>query len=308
MITELITTNIWKRLTEEVKTAKYRSVVAVAYFGKDGARMLPLKKGSILLVDASEKAVKSGQTCPAELLKLYYKGVQIFSKKWLHAKMFVVGNNLFIGSTNVSNMSTRLTEAIIKISDKKSVDKSKIFINSFCKIELGEDQLKRLQKLYREPRFEGPPKGNSKPKSAADCFLFVYHLESVNYDLDEKKQSEIGIEEAQTNRLNKSRHRVDEFIWIGNCMAKKGDTVIQIFYVNNETYVYPPGTVIHQRRWTHSGKKKTLNYIEVPIFRRKNLKIIDSNLSVRERQLLQRNGRKNTVLSKQLLSIWNTYC
>jgi len=49
--------------------------MAVAYFGKGASRLLPLTAGSRLVVDASECAVASGQTCPADLIKLVARGV-----------------------------------------------------------------------------------------------------------------------------------------------------------------------------------------------------------------------------------------
>ena len=91
MAIKLITKKIWSTITKAVKLSKTKSIVAVAYFGQNGSSMLPIKKGSTLLVDASEKAVKSGQTCPDELLKLYQKGVHIYSLENLHAKLFVIG-------------------------------------------------------------------------------------------------------------------------------------------------------------------------------------------------------------------------
>jgi len=72
MSVKLITEGIWDEITLAVKKSKIKSFVAVAYFGQNGAEMLPLNEGSVLLVDASEKAVKSGQTSPNELLKLYF--------------------------------------------------------------------------------------------------------------------------------------------------------------------------------------------------------------------------------------------
>ena len=42
-------------------------MVAVAYFGKGASRLLPLKRGSTLIVDMSRRAVGSGQTMPLTL-------------------------------------------------------------------------------------------------------------------------------------------------------------------------------------------------------------------------------------------------
>lgn len=169
--------------------------------------MLPLRKGSILLVDASEKAVKAGQTCPKDLLKLYDKGVKIYSKDWLHTKMFIFGNSLFVGSTNASHNSTQMTEAVIKTSDKKSLEEAKNFIKSFCKIELGREQLIRLQKRYKEPRFfnivREKNKSSKKRKFVNGSSFYVYHLIMEDWTEDEYKQFEIGEKEAKKKRIKK---------------------------------------------------------------------------------------------------------
>jgi hypothetical protein len=65
MTIALLTKNIWRTLTAATQT-RTKPAVAVAYFGQGAAGLLPLPSGSRLVVDASEGAVKSGQTCPAE--------------------------------------------------------------------------------------------------------------------------------------------------------------------------------------------------------------------------------------------------
>lgn len=107
MDAELVTRNLWPTITKAAEQSKFRSYGAVAYFGKGGAKMLPLRTGSILIVDASETAVKSGQDCPAELVILYHQGVRIFSHPKLHAKIYVIGKRLFIGSANVLRILTK---------------------------------------------------------------------------------------------------------------------------------------------------------------------------------------------------------
>lgn len=307
MATELITENIWNRLTDAVKNSKGKSTIAVAYFSKGAASMLPLTKGSILLVDSSLKAVSSGQTCPAELLKLYYKGVKIYSKDWLHAKMFVIGNSLYIGSTNASNNSSKLTEAIIKSSDKKLVEDAKQFINSFCKVELGEEQLNLLQKKYKEPRFIGP--GGKSKKAEKQYFqnsstFFIYHLVLKDYTPDEEVQSEIGNKEVVSKRIVRSRHCVEEFNWKGNFPPKKNDIVIQVVNEGNKTYVSPPGIVIHLRRWIHKGTKKAVCFLEVPIKKRKSIEFINDHLSKYQKVLFKRNGRRNKEFGDLMNNFW----
>jgi phosphatidylserine/phosphatidylglycerophosphate/cardiolipin synthase-like enzyme len=58
-------------------------------------------------VDASEAAVQAGQTCPASLSSMLKRGVQVFSREGLHAKVFVFGTTAYIGSANVSGNSEK---------------------------------------------------------------------------------------------------------------------------------------------------------------------------------------------------------
>jgi PLD-like domain len=64
---QFVTGGIWKSLTASAKAARKPSLVAVAYFGQGASKLLPLRTGSRLVVDASEGAVKSCQTHPADL-------------------------------------------------------------------------------------------------------------------------------------------------------------------------------------------------------------------------------------------------
>ncbi len=308
MAVELITSNIWRLITKTVKSHPSKSMVAVAYFGQQAASMLPLKKGSTLLVDASEKAVKSGQTCPAELLKLYYKGVKAYSLENLHAKIYVVGNTLLIGSANVSgNSSKLLQEAIIKTNDKQAVNDAKAFIESHCHIELGEEQLIRLQKLYRPPRYTGAKTATlkrTKPKKSSLPSFLVYNLDVDNWSKEEHQEADKGRKEAKKHRIHKSRHVLDEFVWYGSMVAKKGDIVMQLVNEKNGVYVSPPGTLIHVRKWNNGKQITNFCYVETPNKRRKNIKFLKNHFKPKTFKLINRNGRKNKDLATELISLW----
>src|SRR4051812_39263610 len=105
MKAEFVSRGIWSALTQTARSSPKRCAVAVAYFGKGASRFLPITNGSRIVVDASERAVACGQTCPAELMKLMKQGVTVFSVPNLHAKVFVLGRVAFVGSANVSNYS-----------------------------------------------------------------------------------------------------------------------------------------------------------------------------------------------------------
>ncbi len=308
MAVELVTSNIWRLITKTVKSHPSKSMVAVAYFGQQAANMLPLKKSSTLLVDASEKAVKSGQTCPAELLKLYYKGVKVYSLENLHAKIYVVGNTLLIGSANVSGNSSKvLQEAIIKTNDKQAINDAKAFIESHCHIELGEEQLIRLQRLYRPPRFTGVRNTKlktAKRKTSSLPSFLVYRLTLGEWTEEETHEANQGRKEAKKYRVHKSRHTVKEFKFTGKIVAQKGDTVMQIIDEGNQVYVSPPGTLIHIRKWNNGKQLSNFCYVEVPNKRRKSLTFIKKHFKPKALKLINRNGRKNKDLATELINLW----
>jgi len=310
MSTQLITEKVWQTITGAAKKTRYKSFVAVAYFGQGGARMLPLSKGSLLLVDASEKAVKSGQTCPAELLKLYNKGVHIFSLENLYSKLFILGNNLFIGSANVSSRSESiLEEALMKTTDKKSVEDAKKYIRSFCKIELGDEHLKKLQKIYNPPKIRNYKilKINKKRVTNNLPSLFTYSLETGTCN-DDKELMQLETERkiATKKRINKSRHIVDEFKLENiNIAPKQNDIILQIFYDKKFTYVSPPGRLIHIRKWSNGNKITFFCFVEVPDKRRKGFKAFTKKLKPSERKEINRNGKRSKAFTEKIYNLWS---
>jgi hypothetical protein len=152
--TRFITQGLWPAITTAVMKASGRCDAAVAYFGRGGARRLPLSRGGTLVVDMSLAAVKSGQTRPADVLPLLRKGVAVYSVDNLHAKVVVAGRRAFVGSANVSNRSARhLVEAAIETADPAAVRASRAFVRSLAGEPVTPNFARDRQKLYRPPRF-----------------------------------------------------------------------------------------------------------------------------------------------------------
>ncbi len=156
MKTSLLTSGIWASLTSAAKNARKPAYVAVAYFGKGASRLLPLPAGSRLVVDASDGAVKSGQTCPTDLKVMQDRGVVIYSAQNLHAKIYVFENVALIGSANAShNAAETLIEAMVQISDGSVIRSARQFVRGLCLDELTPKTIDRLHIMYRPPRFLG---------------------------------------------------------------------------------------------------------------------------------------------------------
>ena len=133
MAIQFLHSGIWERITALTKKQSGKCQVAVAYFGKHASELLPLEKGSTLVVDMSRKAVGSGQTNPSEIIKLLKNGVEIHSVENLHAKVFVLGKSAIVGSTNVSQLSAgSLIEAAIETTDAAIVASCKRFVLDYA--------------------------------------------------------------------------------------------------------------------------------------------------------------------------------
>jgi len=121
--------------------------------------LLALRKGDTVVVDASEAAVKSGQTNPAILQDWLKSGVAIYSQPQLHAKVFVFGSVLFVGSTNVSRNSEEiLHEAVLRTNDRSAVTDARHHVKDLAESasRLRKAELSRLVGLYSPARRTGP--------------------------------------------------------------------------------------------------------------------------------------------------------
>lgn len=101
---ELICDTVWPALIDSWKgSPRY---IAVAYFSND--RDLSFSKTDLLIVDATDGAIKSGQTDAVALGRAFAAGARIYSCANLHAKVYVLGAKVFIGSAN-SSQSSRIS-------------------------------------------------------------------------------------------------------------------------------------------------------------------------------------------------------
>lgn len=305
MATTLITQNVWKEITKAARKNGNKSCVAVAYF-RD-AKMLPLKSGSRLVIDASDNIIKSGQTDPRELIKLYKKGVQIYHCANLHAKVYVIGTKLFLGSANVShNSAGQLLEAVLATSERKSVQSAKEYIIGLCKVELGVEQLKQLSKIYQSPKFHGGAHPKKKIDSLNRVNIRIVKLAEMDYPEGHNSALKKGKSEAAKKRINKSRHYTEEFNWAGEAIFKRRDMVIQIVDNGKDEMVLPPSTVIHTKAYVASNDQK-YSFVFVETLDKKNisLKRVKKVLSPKDKKAMDRNGVKSPSLSAKLISLWN---
>src|SRR5262245_8047404 len=119
--TFLVNEGLWssaRRLLREGKGVR----AAIAYFGQRGATLLPFRKGAQLVIDLSIPSVRAGQSDPREVEKLLRRGVEVFSRTHLHAKVIASDAEALVGSANASGRAAHLLdEAAVLTSDPASV-------------------------------------------------------------------------------------------------------------------------------------------------------------------------------------------
>ncbi len=113
---------LWERITKRVNAAKCRVLAAIAYVGVDAPQLLPLEEGDILVCDAEPWRVRAGSTSADALETFFERGVRIYSHRGLHAKVVVLHQRAFVGSSNASkNSRDNLDEAILETTDTAAV-------------------------------------------------------------------------------------------------------------------------------------------------------------------------------------------
>jgi hypothetical protein len=305
-----VSRGVWPRITKATRQSRQRCAVAVAYFGQGGASLLPLRDGSSLVVDASEAAVKSGQTCPQELKKLLGKGVRIFTVPNLHAKVFVLGKKAFVGSANVSKRSAEwLVEAMVETTEPKAVAAARGFVRDLCVQELGPKAIDRLARIYRPPRIAGAPGArNQKGKLRGTHELprvFMTQLDVGEIPEGSESVYEAGMRVAAQRQKKRVKYQIDDFWRHGDRVFKSGDMVVQVLDEGGgRLMVHPPGTVLHTRKWRRGRKSATFVYLEVPTRRCVALPDLAKRLGTGAKKRLLREGKVSRDFAGELLDYW----
>lgn len=270
----LINDDIWDTIPKIIKASKHTDVV-VAYLGTDGSKLLPLKKGDRLVVDMSIATVKAGATNPHEVEKLIKRGVQVFTRRNLHAKIVVSDKEILTGSANISkNSRDTLEEAAILTDDRIAFQRAKKFIDLICTEPVLPEYLKECIKSYRPPRVSGKrvgTKGISRRAKHAKLRI-VSLIDYANFPENEIESYEKSKKKAEKLLKDKKQSILENFRWSGKPkMAdelEQGDWFIQcIKHSDKSISVYPPVQLILLDDYIinkTNGKRRYVFHLESP--------------------------------------------
>jgi len=226
----------WPVIKKRVDSTPRQVLVAIAYIGDKASDLLRLKKGDVLVCNASELAIKQGSTSASALATYIRRGVKIYSQPTLHGKVVVLSRRAFIGSANASSRSEKtLREAVIESTDPAVVRAARLFVvglaTSFARLD--KNEIRRLSKLKvtRLPPDTSEPLPPLGIPGQVDR-LWLMPMSRGSYS---KKTDEV-IEKEKTHVRQLSRNdgiaagiEGLEFTNYGLRGVKIGDWIVQVF-------------------------------------------------------------------------------
>ncbi len=201
---ELLSSGLWPRIRQLAKEAKRKSA-AVAYVTDDS--YIKFGDGDTLVADASDEAIKSGQTSARVLMEAFKRGAQIASITGLHSKVYVFDRCAIIGSANLSKESEQRTEAALVTDQPAIVSSARLLIEQLKSAgDVVDDSfISRISKLPVTKR-KGALTGR-KRKRTSDTVprSWLVGLKSVEEKEAEKAVVEEGLFEVTLDSAEKQK-------------------------------------------------------------------------------------------------------
>ncbi len=256
--------SLWSELHARALGAKPVRA-AVAFLGKSGADLLPLKNGDALVVNLGMQAVKQGLTSPQEIQRLLRRGVKVFTRSTLHAKFFICDGALLVGSANVSNNSKKkLDEAAALTTDTSAIRRATDFFNKLCTEPVRPEYLKACLKAYKPPVFVSNDMPQKKRRHRRIIEAKVWFISGLRYrEIPEREQTSLN----RIDRKVTKRRRQPEGTYIDHthyttrprhfAHVRVGDWVINcIADSDGQRFVHAPQQILGEDEYDRGGGKQ----------------------------------------------------
>ena len=245
----------------QARKARQRQV-AIAYATRD---LVGFRKGDVLVVDASPRAIATGETHAPLLRILRRKQVRLFHCADLHAKVLLLGDVAVISSGNMSNSSADgLVEAALLTDHASTVSGVASFIEQLViqSVELDREAIDRLCGIHVIRR--GGAKDQQRRKTRltrlGNRTWLVGVRELVRTPAPDEQTMIAKAAKILHPRLSDPDDEPDWIRWTGNSRfvreCREGDSLIQIW---RSSRAKRPSTVLRAvtvllkqqtKRWT----------------------------------------------------------
>ena len=243
----------WVAITKAVAMAKGQTLAAIGYVSEGAIDYLPLKKGDVLVCDASTGSIRNGSTNPQALLPFLNRGVKVFSKQGLHAKVVITRRRAFVGSANASsNSALRLFEATLDTTNSVEIAELRSFVHEMMHTPLTKSDVQKLVPLV--PKRQRHLIAAVDPMTLPDSVNSIVLVDLTNgkWTPQEDRAHKNGNTTARREaRRIVSAYKIEEFALsrTDTSRLKVGDWVIQI--IDDEPQV--PGWVVHTQTFGARG-------------------------------------------------------
>lgn len=271
----LLCDDLWQELKRRGKKAK-RRMAAVAFFSNGD--LIKFKRGDILIVDASDGRIKSGETSAKALRAAVQRGALVFSRPNLHAKVYVFDRTAVIGSANVSHSSSAvLVEAALLTDDTGTVSQVRALIETLMRTAepVKNAFLKHISGIrVKVRRFRGSGRNRKNRIGILGDRTWIIGVSELSDDAfpDEQERAEAG-DKIASKELSDPENDTSWLRWTGRDKVsrgmRKGDSVIEVWKsLDKKTVaVHPAAPVL----WKQSEPTCVRFYIEEEPNRKKTL-------------------------------------
>lgn len=180
-------TSVWPVIKEQIKkTGRSQQIfAAIAYVGLDATKIMPLRRGDVLVCNASDAAIKQGSTSAVALEKFMRRGVRIFNEPNLHGKVVVFPKKAFVGSANVSRRSKDvLFEAVVETAAPRVIASARKFVERHAHkvAQIDREDIQRMRKIkVKRPVPDGKPRTDLLPSMELPSRVPVLKLIPVGF-------------------------------------------------------------------------------------------------------------------------------
>lgn len=249
----VVSDSVWTELKK--LGHKKRKFAAIAYVTSD--RDLKFGRNDVLVCDASDAAIQSGQTSVAVLRAAVRRGAVVRSAPGLHAKVLVLGRVAVVGSANMSvSSASDLIEAALITDDVRAVAGVRVFVEELIATgdPVDDDFLGRAAKLpVRKHRRGGHRRKVIKIRGPRAWFVSVAPLNENRF---ERENEIVETERQAAARETEFDDSEAGYIrWAGNSKFRKearaGDLVIQTWTPTHKSRrgtVYAPAPILRCKR------------------------------------------------------------
>ncbi len=253
----IIKDKVWSRVNRLLRK-RDNKIAAIAYVSK--GTPLSFRDGDVLVCDASDHAIKSGETDAATLKRFLNDGAQLYSCPNLHAKILISGSSVVIGSANLSASSENyLLEASLFTTRSQIRSQANALVHNIIEVStpINDVFINHITSLPVTRQFRSPANSRKpKVKEVGNRYWIVNTRPLNKYPDEEEQYVEQGEEQARSLMKDPAAD-VYWMRWTGDNrfrrLAKSGDTVIEVVRHKRKARVANPRAILvrqHYKKWT----------------------------------------------------------